>query len=465
MLENIIFYINVFFFVYMFIYAIVFFLTTLLATFDLDDFFERKNHQSSIKLDHDENYIPISILVPAYNEELTIVDAIESLLSLDYPEYEIIVINDGSTDKTLENVIKKYDLKENKRIIRKQVKCKPITNVYENNSKVRIVLIDKSNGGKSDALNAGINVSTYPLFVCMDADSLLQKDALKKIVEPYLENDSTIAVGGNIKVSNDTIIEEGKIVEYNLPKKLIAKFQLIEYLRVFLTSRVAFNRFNANLIISGAFGLYKKSAVIKVGGYEIGVIGEDMDLIVKLHAYFHKNKEKYDISYVPDAVCWTQVPEKFKSLKNQRRRWHRGMAQSLKENRYMFFDHSYGAVGMVSYPYFVLFEFISPFLEILGILTIIVSYIIGIINMKFFIGYLLFYMLFNLLVSFVSILLEKNMFKGNIDNKMTAKLFFYSILETFGYRQCCSLFRINAFFSPNKDNWGNMIRKENAKKA
>ncbi|MDO5568884.1 MAG: glycosyltransferase [bacterium] len=461
-LETIIYYINVFFFIYMFVYAIIFFLTTFFASLSLDDFFVRKEHMSYTTLKNDDNYIPISVIVPAYNEELTIVDTVRSLLNLDYPKYEICVVNDGSTDKTKEILIETFNLKKITRPIRKQVPCKRLNSVYESVDGVRIMLINKENGMKADALNMGINACNYPLFVCMDADSMLQKDALRRIVVPYIEHDNTVAVGGNIKLSNDVVIVDGDLKKYRLPKKMIVKFQLVEYLRVFLTSRVAFNKFNANLIISGAFGLYNKSAVIKVGGYSVDSIGEDMELVVKLHAYFHKNKQDYHISYIPDAVCWTQAPDKFKILKNQRKRWHRGLIQSLRVNRFMFFNPTYGTVGMISYPFFVLFEYITPWLEVLGIITIIVSYLIGIINTQFFILYLLAYMGYSLVVSFVSVVLERNMFKNTMTRTMMFQMLGVCVLESFGYRQCCSLFRISAFFG--KDNkWGTMIRKANTR--
>jgi len=458
-----IYYINIFFFIYMFIYALIFFLNTFFAALNLDDYFIRKEHMSYTKLYNDVNYIPISIVVPAYNEELTIIDTIESLLNLDYPEYEICVVNDGSKDKTKDVIIKHFGLKEVQRPICRKVPCKEVINIYENNSKIRITLVNKTNGGKSDALNMGINVSRFPLFVCMDADSILQRDSLKKGVEPFLEHDHTIVSGGNIKVSNQAIIKNGEVVRVEMPKKLLVKFQLIEYLRVFLTSRVALNGLNANMIVSGAFGLFNKQAVINVNGYTLGTIGEDMELVVKLHAYYHKNNKPYYIAYVPDAVCWTQVPETIKVLKNQRRRWHVGMGQSLKVSKFMFFNPKYGTVGMITYPYFFFFEYITPLIEVLGIITIVLSFIFKIINVYFFIFYLLVYMGFNLVVTIVSLFLEKKMFKDSMPNQNMTELLFYCILESFGYRQLCSLFRVSAFFPNNKNKWGTMVRTRNKK--
>ena len=454
----IIYYINVFFFIYMFLYAIVFFLTTFLASINLDDFSIRKRHMSYAALTNDINHIPISIIVPAYNEEVTIVDTISSLLNLDYPLYEIVVVNDGSKDNTAEKVIDRFNLKQVVRPIRKMVPCKSELEIYENDSNVRIILVNKENGGKSDALNMGINISRFPLFVCVDADSMLQYDSLKKIVEPFLENDETIAVGGNIKVSNQVVLDKGKVVEIKSPKKSIVTFQMIEYLRVFLNSRVAFNGINANLIVSGAFGVYSKQAVINVGGYSLDIIGEDMEIVVKMHAFYRKNKIPYRIAYVSDAICWTQVPESYKVLKNQRRRWHTGMGESLKNHWFMNFNPKYGAVGLIAYPYFLLFEYITPILEILGIVTIVASYFLNIINLQFLLLYLLVYMGYNMIVSMIAILLEKYLSGSGVPNKVIWKLLFFSILESFGYRQLCSIFRLGAFNIFKRNEWGEMVR-------
>lgn len=445
----------------MFMYAAYVFGNTIVASFHLEDFFIKKKHMGYAMINNSENYMPISIIVPAYNEEVTILNSITSLLHLRYPSIEIIIVNDGSKDSTAEKVIEHFQLKEVKQPIRRQLPCKEMESIYQNDFQgKRIILVNKENGGKSDALNMGINISRYPLFICMDADSVLQYDSLEKIVIPFMESDDVVAVGGNIKVANQAIIKNGEIVKINTPKKWLVMFQMIEYFRVFLMSRVAMNGVNANLIISGAFGLYNKKAVINVGGYTNGVIGEDMDLIVKLHCYYRKNKLPYKIDYVPDAVCWTQVPEKISVLKAQRKRWHVGMGQALFSHSFMFFRPSYGTVGMIAYPYFVLFEYITPILEILGIVTVTVSYFLHIINIEFLVLYLLFYMGFSLISSWVSIIFGNYLFGESLSTKALIKLLVVSIFESFGYRQMCSLFRIGAFFGTRKgkQKWGNMVR-------
>lgn len=461
-LFSIIYIINIFFFFYMFLYATVFFLTTLFSAFKLDDYFKGKSYMSYTVINNKANYIPISILVPAYNEEVTIVDSINSLLNLNYPSYEIIMINDGSKDQTVAKVISHFNLKKVSKPYRKLIPTNEALDIYEGNGKIKIILVDKVNGGKSDALNMGINVCSFPTFLCIDADSMLQSDALQKIVEPFLEDDQMVAVGGDVKISNNLVIDNGEILSIEKPEKLIVIFQMIEYLRVFLNSRISLNGINGNLIISGAFGLYNKQAVVNVGGYTNGLMGEDMEIIMKIHSFYLKNKISYKTSYVPDAICWTQVPEEVKVLKRQRRRWHVGLAQSLKRHRYMFLNPKYGLIGMVSFPYFLFFEYLTPFLEVIGLVTITLSFLLGIIDLNFFLFYLLVYMGFNIIVSMISIIIERYMFSSTMTNKITFQLILFSILESFGYRQIISLFRMGNIFKKSH-NWGEMTRKEKRK--
>ncbi|MEG2338149.1 MAG: glycosyltransferase family 2 protein, partial [Clostridium sp.] len=377
-MEEIIYYINVFFMIYMFIYAVIFFFSVFFSIVDLEKFFKRRRFMNNMTISNKVNYVPISILVPAYNEEITIEESIGSLLHLDYPEYEIVIINDGSTDLTASKVIDKYNLKKIYRPIRKLVDSKEELDIYERRvDGVTITLINKENGGKADSLNMGINASKYPLFLSLDADSVLQKDTLSKIVEPFMEDDKTVAVGGNVKVSNSLIIENGQVVGKKSRTKLIVLYQIVEYYRSFLSTRVSFNRFNSNLIISGAIGLFNKHIAIQAGGYEADTVGEDMEMVIKLHTYCIKNGMEYSIGYVPDAVCLTQVPEKYSDLKKQRRRWHMGLFQSLWKHKYVFVNPKYGQVGLIGYIYYVLFEFLSPIIELLGFVIVPISYFIG----------------------------------------------------------------------------------------
>lgn len=393
-------FLNKLFMYYIFIYSVIFFIATISSIIDLCEDRRKKRYLNEISIKSSDNYIPVSILVPAYNEEETVVDCIESLSHLEYAEYEIIVIDDGSKDNTSQVVIDNFNLKKIARPIRRVVKCKNEIFIYEgytsNNKK--ITLVKKENGGKADALNMGINISRYPLFVSLDADSILQKDSLKNIAKPFIEDDKTIAVGGNIKAANQVVLKNGEIVKVHNPKKLIVILQIIEYYRVFLTTRVWFNRFNGNLIISGAFGLFKKSSVINIGGYDTNTVGEDMDLVVKLHSFYRKNKLDYSIKYVYDAICWSQVPEKLRDFKNQRRRWHIGLMTSLINHRYILFNPKYGVVGVFSFLYYLIYELLSCVFDVIGVVIIVLAYFAGILSLDYLFTFFVIYISYSIII-------------------------------------------------------------------
>lgn len=460
MLEKIVDFINLFFMYYIFIYAIIFFVSTVYSIIDFHEFNLKKRFNNTINIYDKKVYTPISILIPAYNEEKTILKCINSLLELDYPEYEIIIINDGSKDKTLEVLINRFKLKNIQRPIRKSIKCKKALNIYEGFEKVNITLINKDKSGKADSLNMGINASKYPLFLTLDADSILQKDSLSNIVIPFIENENTIAVGGNIKICNNILLENGMVKKNIIPKNWLIIFQIIEYYRAFFITRVWFNKFNGNLIISGAFGLFKKKSVINVGGYNSNSIGEDMELTMKLHSFNKKNENKYNIQYTPNAICWSQAPEKLKDLKSQRKRWHMGLMQSLAEHRYIFLNVKYGVVGLFSFLYYFIYEMLSCMIEICGVVFIGIAYFTGFINLKFFIFFMFIYFFYSSLISISSIFLEEYFFNTNLRVKDKIKLILFSFLEVFGYRQVCSIFRIVAIFTyrKKKHQWGEIER-------
>ncbi|MGL5152322.1 MAG: glycosyltransferase family 2 protein [Clostridium sp.] len=463
MIKGIVTGVNIFFMYYMFIYSAIFFISTIYSMVDIQQKRIYRKNRRLIK--NNNNYVPISILVPAYNEEKTIVDSVKSILNSNYKDYEIIVVSDGSTDYTPENLIKAFSLKQIVRPIRKVIECNEVISIHQgeqliNNKQIRIILICKENGGKADALNMGINVARYPIIISLDADSFLSKDALTNIVTPFIENENTIAVGGNIKVANHVKLENGEIKSIKTPKKYLAIMQMIEYYRVFLTTRVWFNSFNGNLIISGAFGAFKKQAVLNVGGYNSKSIGEDMEIVVKLHSFYKKNKKPYKIEYVSDAICWSQVPTTLSDLKSQRKRWHIGLMESLLSHKYIFLNYRYGLSCIFAFLYFLFYEMLSCVIEVVGLVFIIISISVGLINIKFMMIFIVLYFTFGLIVSVASIMLENNMFKEKLSLKIIIKLIFYSILEQVGYRQISSFYRLIGFLSYKKrgDRWQKIER-------
>jgi cellulose synthase/poly-beta-1,6-N-acetylglucosamine synthase-like glycosyltransferase len=441
--------------IYFFAISIFYIILILLSSKKLRDFIKIINNDVTIISNYTK---PISVVVPAYNEEATIIDNITSLLDLNYPEFEIIVVNDGSKDKTLAKVIEHFKLRKIDVEINMQVDCKKIKGVYGSFVIPNLVMVDKENGGKSDALNAGINVSRYPLFCGIDADCIIEKNALLRIVKPFLKHEDTIAVGGIVRIANGCTIKDGKLLEAKLPKQAIVRFQIIEYFRAFLTSRIGWERINALLIISGAFGVFKKSAVVKVGGYS-RTIGEDMELTLKMHEYFRGNKIKYKIDFTSDAVCWTQAPDTLKGLKTQRIRWHRGLTDSLLRHKKMIFNPKYGTVGLLSVPYFLLVEMLGPVIEMIGYVMLMISFITATLS-KFFLFVFLMAFLYGILFSLSAILFEQFSYKRYNNVKEVTKLVIYSFFEQFIYRQITVWWRVSSFlnFKKGSKQWGTIKR-------
>ena len=386
-----------FFIAYLIGYSTFLFLSVIVGSLDLYKHHRQEQFKSILPSDY---YVPISIIVPAYNEEITVVDTVRSLLTLEYRAYEIIVVDDGSKDRTSEVLAKAFDMHLVHRPIRRQVDCQREEYVYETRAqKVPLTLIRKKNGGKADTLNMGINAANFPYFICMDADSVLQYDSLRRIVQPVLADGNVVAVGGIVRISNDVELENGRVQRYRLPRNILAFMQVLEYDRSFLASRILFDRFNGSLIISGAFGLFKKSTVIAVGGYDRKTLGEDMELVVKLHEYCTSNSIPYSIRYASDAICWTQAPERLRDLCKQRRRWHLGLFQSMYKHRTMFSNHRFGAVSFVSYLYFLIYELLSPFIEIFGVCTMALAWWFDLINVPFMVLFFLIYAVFGAILT------------------------------------------------------------------
>ncbi|MBQ3423339.1 MAG: glycosyltransferase family 2 protein [Romboutsia sp.] len=337
---------------------------------------------------------------------------------------------------------------------------KPVKNVYRgiiNNRE--IILVDKENGGKADGLNVGINYSKYPIFVAIDADSVLESESIKKIVSPFMKNINTVAVGGNIKISNYITIKDGKVVKKDTPKNVIVAFQIVEYLRSFLSSRMTWDKMNMNLIISGAFGAFNKSVIIEMGGYQNNTIGEDMELVMRIHKKYLKSKKPYYIAYAPDAICYTQAPNSLQGLKTQRKRWQIGLIHSMSLHKNMFLNYKW----FLAKAYFFLFEMVTPIVELIGMITVPITFLLGVINIDFLLLYFFLMFVYGFVISLTSILLDTYAFKNDINKKEMVILILSSLFEPLGYRQIISLYRIYAFigYKKNKHSWGSIKRTKN----
>lgn len=408
-----------------------------------------------------EFYKPVSIIIPAYNEELTIVDNITSILSLQYPEYEVVVVNDGSKDRTIEELKDKFNLVVSSRSYRKDLETKDVREIYDSADYPNLVVVDKENGGKADALNAGINIAEFPLVCNVDADSLIDDHALLKIVEPFSRDWRVVAAGGTIRVANDCEIRGGQVTKVRLAKKPLVRMQVLEYLRAFLFGRVGWAALNSLLIISGAFGVFKRKHLINAGGYSTDTVGEDMELVLKLNRKMKKSDREYKVVFFPDPVCWTQVPEDLQTLSNQRRRWQRGLGQSLLMNKELFFNKDYGLLGLFTYPFYFFVEFLGPVVETFGylaiILTIFMQAAIPPVAVLFFITAVL----MGILLSIISLLFEEMTFHkyNNLSEKLSLVL--YAFLENLGYKQLHTFWRLQGIIDLllKKENWGNQKRK------
>ena len=412
----------------------------------------------------EENYyVPVSIIVPAYNEELTVVETVRSLLALDYTVYEIIVVDDGSKDDTSRTLIDAFRMQPICRPVRRQVECQPEEFIYTAlDQKVPLTLIRKRNGGKADALNMGINASQFPYFICIDADSVLQYDSLKEIVRPVLEDDNVVAVGGSIRPCNSVELENGRVKKYHLPGNLLACMQVMEYDRSFLAARILFDKFNGSLIISGAFGLFKKEMVIACGGYDRTTMGEDMELVVKLHEFCVSNDLPYRIRYATEAICWTQVPERLHDLCTQRRRWHLGLFQSMTRHRGLFANLSYGPVSFISYLYFLLYELLSPYIEVFGVLTILLAFWVDLINVPFMILFYIIYAVFSSVLSLTAFFSRIQTIDLKISFSDGAKAVLLCLFEVTCLRFVMAFTRATAFrgYRKKKLHWGKIERRK-----
>jgi|LakMenEpi03Aug12_release.lakeMendotaPanAssembly.Ray.scaffolds.fasta_scaffold23058_5 cellulose synthase/poly-beta-1,6-N-acetylglucosamine synthase-like glycosyltransferase len=404
---------------------------------------------------------PISLLVPAYNEEATITPSLKSLLQLDYPEFEIIVINDGSKDGTLAELIREFALLPFPQAYRQSVPCQEVRGIYRSTRHPALRVIDKANGGKADALNAGINAARCPLFCAVDADSILQRDSLQKVVRPFVEDPRTIVSGGTVRIANGCKISGGFLSEVGLPGKLLVRFQVVEYLRAFLFGRLGWTPLNAVLIVSGAFGLFKTGEVIAAGGYRRDTVGEDMELIVRLHRLHRQRGTPYRITYVPDPICWTEAPESLKVLRAQRTRWQRGLAESLTMNRKLLLHPRGGAAGWLAFPFFLLFEFLGPVLEICGYALIIIGTALGIFSWAAFDIFMFVALSFGMLLSVTALLLEEMSFRIYRRPSQLAQLLLAALLENFGYRQLVAFWRLQGLWrwaTGATQHWGEMTR-------
>jgi len=405
---------------------------------------------------------PVSILLPAYNEEKTIVESVRSLLFVRYPEYEILIINDGSKDQTLQILIDAFGLIKTDYVFRRSVETADVRGIYTSKENSRIVVIDKENGGKADALNAGINVSRYPYFCAVDADTILGEDALTKLIIPFINDpERTVAVGGVVKSANGAAIQMGRLLKEKLVYNIIVILQSIEYARAFFMGRLGLAAANSLLIISGAFGLFRKEDVLKVNGYKAGSLGEDMMLVVKLHKLKRQERKKYRITFVSDTVCWTEIPSSLRVLSKQRVRWQMGLLESLFENANMICNPRYGIIGLFAFPFYILTEIVPPFVEIAGYCILGAGIAFHLLPLSLVYRFLLITWAYSLMHNVVALVMEYYGIGTTLKFHHFLIKLFVSLSESLFYRQLNLFYKLKAlfkFFTAERE-WGSMERK------
>ncbi len=412
---------------------------------------------------YSEGTVPVTLLVPAYNEEVTIVESTRSMLALHYPNFEVIVINDGSNDGTLKAVIDAFGLKKVHRAFEESIETEPIRGVYSSPRYPKLVVVDKVNGGgKADALNAGINVSRCPLFCAVDADSLLESDSLLRVVQAYADDpERVVAIGGTIRLANGCAVRAGRITKINLPTNLLAMFQTVEYLRAFLMGRLGWSKVNALMLISGAFGIFRRDIAIEVGGYSTDMVGEDLEIIIKFHRHMREQKRDYEIHFVPDPVCWTIVPEDLRSLGIQRRRWQRGALEAFFKHARMTCNPRYGRAGVLGFGNILIADVLAPPVEVLGYFLMPLFWLTGLLSWELFAAYLAVTFAFGVFISVGSLILEEMELKRFPRSSDLVLLTAAAVLENFGYRQINNLWRVGGWwqFLRKAEGWGEMTRK------
>lgn len=454
---------NTFIFYYAVTLCFSYFALAIISAFEMR-FYMKKNSFIDYRTILSSHLQPsISLIAPAYNEGANIVENVRSLLSIHYGNYEVIIVNDGSKDDSMDKLIDHYDLVRVDFAVNELLQTKTVKGVYKsrNSAFSKLTIVDKENGGKSDALNVGLNISQSELVACVDVDCVIEQDALVKMVKPFIEEEEkVIATGGVVRVANSCEIENGKLIKINLPEEMLPRIQVVEYIRAFLMGRMAWSRLNGLLIISGAFGLFDREIAIKCGGYNHKTVGEDMELVVRMRIWCHENKIKYRVVYIPDPLCWTEAPSSLRILSRQRNRWARGTAETLWFHKKIFLNPKYGLLGFLSYPFWLFYEWLAPFIEFFGVMFYIILAILGFSSWQFFVMILSLIYAFAVLMSISAVLFEELSYHQYNKKSDMVKLITTALLEPVLYHPLTVKWSLegNIDLLSGRKSWGEMTR-------
>lgn len=465
-LENIIRKFEIFSAFYSVSYVLIYLILALLSYLAIKNYYNSKYYLHKDILIKSNHTLGVSVIAPAYNEAATIVYNVKSLLSQDYPKFEIIIINDGSTDDTLQKLIDEFSLVKVNFFYQEKIKTQPVKCHYKSSNPVyaKLLIIDKENGkSKADASNAGINSAKYSLFICTDVDCILRKDTIVMLTKPFIENTrKVIATGAAIRISNSCEFKDGMLYKSHYPDNFFARFQELEYIRSFLFGRMAWSKTNCLLLVSGGLGMFDKQTVIDAGGYWHQSLGEDMELITRMRKLMHERKEDFLIKYIPESLCWTEVPSDKTVFLRQRVRWARGLVQTLYLHKKMFLNPKYGKTGLIVMPHYFLFEFFVPILEVLGLIVLALDIIFFTVNYEFLLIVSVFIYFFYTAITLISIYLDQLLYKQYASISELSTLILMVFLEPFLYHPInvyASLKGYIHFLTNKEKKWGTMTRK------
>lgn len=403
----------------------------------------------------------ITVLVPAYNEASVVTETVSSVMAIDYPDLEVVVVNDGSSDDTMEVLANRYGLVDTRRVSAGRVSTTRIRGIFTSRIYPRLLVVDKVNGGKADALNAAATFATGRLVCAIDADTVIEPDALQRLVRPFLDDGTTIAAGGTVRVANGCELEHARVVRRRPPTNWLAALQAVEYPRAFLFGRLGWNRLGGNVIVSGAFGLFDRDLVLEAGGYADDTVGEDMELVLRLRKVAYDADRPHRVFFLPDPVAWTEAPETVRTLARQRNRWQRGLADVLWRHRRLIGRRRYGRMGTVVLPYYTLVELLAPVVEALGLAGLAIGLAIGAVDVQFAVLFGLLAYGFGLVLSLVALSMERRIDPEPMSLTDTVRHTRWVLFEQVGYRQATVIWRLWGMLSLARGDkhWGTQVRR------